>query len=135
MVTLIVSESERQSGHGPHRLCHDGRPMLHSRFVIADLLVGGARIDIRHGGLIVATRAESSQLDWEVVIQSIGDASVKPGKHRLQLGCIRGADDDDGRLTTTTFSGIALLVRTVGEALVFRGAGPLDGFENAMLGD
>jgi len=108
--------------------------MLHSRFVIADVAVGGSRIGIRHGGLIVATRAGSAQLDWEVVIQSIGDASVTLGTHELHLDCITGANDD-GHLTMTRFSGPALLVRTVGEALVFRGAGPLDGFETGMLGD
>lgn len=134
MVTVIVGESGRQPGPVLHRLCHDDPRMLHSRFVIADLSVGGVRIGIRHGGLLVATRDESAQADWEVVIRAVGDASVPLGTHQLQLDCITGADDD-GSLTTTTFRGPALLVRTVGEALVFRGVGPLDGFETGMPGD
>jgi len=106
--------------------------MLHARFVIAGIAIGGEPTGIRHGGLVVVARAESAQMDWEVVIHTLDEPSVAIGTHQLDLDCVTGADVD-GMVEIDRFTGPAVLVRTAGDAVVFRGTGPIDGIEIGML--
>jgi hypothetical protein len=106
--------------------------MLHRRYVLADLHVGDRRLTLRHGDVVIAARAESGSLDWEVVVHTLEPVDVARQVHELTLSCIVGADDD-GSLLTETLTGPAFLVRAVDRALVFRGDGPLDGIDLAEL--
>jgi len=45
---------------------------------------------------------------------------------------VTGADVD-GMVEIDRFTGPAVLVRTAGDAVVFRGTGPIDGIEIGML--
>lgn len=102
--------------------------MLHARFIIERLAVDGTDLPLRHGGLVVAARAESPQLDWEVVSRTLGPAALARGRHHLSMRCLDG-DPESRRI----LEGPAFLVRRVGDTLVFRGTGTLEGVDVAEL--
>jgi len=102
--------------------------MLHRRYVLSELAIGDRRVTLRHGDVVIAARAESGDLDWEVLVHTIEPVDVARKVHLLTLSCIVGANED-GALQTETMSGPAFLVRAVEHALVFRGDGPLDGID------
>ncbi len=106
--------------------------MLHRRYLIHRLDVSGQSVPLRHGDLVVAARAESGQLDWEVVANAMSDTTVARRTHELRMDCVTGADDD-GAPVVEQLSGPAFLVRNVDRALVFRGDGPLDGVDVSSL--
>ncbi len=106
--------------------------MLHARLHIAQLHADGLPIPLRHGDLVVVARAESAALDWEVVAHTIDPHHVAPGEHGLTMSCVHGVDDE-GHLRFVELSGTAFLVRTVQNAVVFRGGGHLEGFDLQML--
>jgi hypothetical protein len=106
--------------------------MLHRRYLILRLDVGGQTVPLRHADLVVAARAESGQLDWEVVAHATDEMSVARKTHELRMDCVTG-ETDDGEPVVDRLSGPAFLVRNVERALVFRGDGPLDGVDVASL--
>ncbi len=106
--------------------------MLHRRYVLSDLSIGDRRVALRHGDVVIAARAETGSLDWEVLVHTLDPIEVERQVHDLTLGCIVGADDD-GTLLIETLTGPAFLVRSVERALVFRGDGPLDGIDLTAL--
>lgn len=97
------------------------RLVQHRRFYISNLSVSGRRIPSQGGDLIVARRDESPDIDWELVHRTTEHVSIEPAPYDVHL------DGPEGE-----FSGSALLIRSDGRSLVFRGAGELIGF--AALG-
>ncbi len=91
--------------------------MQHRRFYISNLTVSGRPIPSQGGDLIVARRDESPDLDWELVHRTTEAISIEPAPYEIHLDGPEGA-----------FSGTALLIRSDGRSLVFRGAGDLFGF-------
>jgi hypothetical protein len=106
--------------------------MLHATLHLAKLDADGVTIPLRHADLLVVARAESAELDWEVVAHSIDQHAVAPGHHDLAMTCIHPAGDG-GSLEIVDLHGSAFLVRAVENALVFRGAGPIEGFDLELL--
>ena len=106
--------------------------MLHRRYLIRRLGVGGRTIPLRHGDLVVAARAESGQLDWEVVAYAMSDTVVARRTHELGMECVIGTAED-GAPMVGQLTGTAFLVRNVQRALVFRGDGPLTGVDVSSL--
>ncbi len=106
--------------------------MLHAGLHLAQLHVEGAPLPLRHGDLVVVARAESAELDWEVVAHTIDVHHVARGHHELVMSCVHGVDDE-GRLRFVELTGSAFLVRSVQTAVVFRGGGRLEGFDLQML--
>lgn len=108
----------------------------HVQLVIAEVALGPRPLPLRHGTLQVVERVGGSadgSLDWEVVLHTIDHEPVAHASHPLSLQVIVGADED-GRLLTAPMDGAAILVRGLEQALVFRGNGPLGGFDMALLG-
>lgn len=106
--------------------------MMHAQLTLATLRVAGRNLALRHADLVVVARAESAQLDWEVVAQTARIELVGRSTHRLELGAVTGVDQD-GCLLITELSGAAFLVRSVEDSLVFRGTGDLAGFDVGSL--
>lgn len=106
--------------------------MLHRRYLISRFEVGGRDVPLRHGDVVVAARAESAQLDWEVIAHALSETAVARTTHDLTMDCVTGFDSD-GTATVERLSGPAFLVRNVDRALVFRGAGPLEGVDLSSL--
>lgn len=102
--------------------------MLHATFTLARLAIGDRELPLVHADVVVVARAESSQLDWEIVARTVAVEDVAPTTHDLRLRAITGTDAL-GALEMTDLSGTAFLVRAVEESLVFRGAGALGGFD------
>ena len=72
--------------------------MLHRRYVLADLHIGDRRVTLRHGDVVIAARAETGALDWEVLAHTVEPVEVARQVHDLTLSCIVGADDDGALL-------------------------------------
>jgi hypothetical protein len=106
--------------------------MLHARLHLAQLDTDGEPMPLRHGDLVVVASAESPELDWEVVAHTIDPHHVSPGHHDLSMSCVHGVEED-GRPQFVDLSGSAFLVRSVENAVVFRGASPLSGFDMQLL--
>ena len=106
--------------------------MLHTRLVVHRLSIDDVDIDLRFATLVAALRAESAQLDWEVVADATAALDVLPGRHRLVMVCVTGADDD-GALQFADMEGDAILVRVVERSAVLRGDGPLTGLSLDLL--
>lgn len=109
--------------------------MRHVQLVVANAAIEKRPLPLRHGTVQIVERsggAADGSIDWEVVLHTIDPEPVANASHRLHLDLITGVDGD-GRLTTATLSGDAVLVRAVELALVFRGNGPLDGFDPELL--
>ncbi|HKY13600.1 MAG TPA: hypothetical protein VJM33_01655 [Microthrixaceae bacterium] len=112
--------------------------MLHRRYLVSRLRVGGRSLALVHGDLLVAARAETGRLDWEAIVSTVELEEVSQSRHRLELDCVIETDETlptkgavPGHLDT--FRGDAFLVRAVDRALVFRGDGPLEGVDLASL--
>jgi hypothetical protein len=82
--------------------------------------------------LTVVARAESPSLDWEVVAHTVEREPVANAAHPLTMLAITGASPD-GLLDVERLDGEGILVRAVDSALVFRGNGPLEGFDVTAL--
>ena len=106
--------------------------MLHATYQLHSFELGARQLPLRIATLTVVARAESAALDWEVVAHTIEREPVAQAPHQIAMWSINGVDDD-GRLELERFEGEAILVRAVDTALVFRGVGPLDGFDVASL--
>jgi hypothetical protein len=107
--------------------------VLHARLVVHHLEVDDAAVPVRFATLVAVARAESAQLDWEVVAECLGGPGITHGRHRLELTCITGAEPD-GSLRFADLSGDAIVVRVVDTTLVVRGDGPLEGLSLDLLG-
>jgi hypothetical protein len=66
---------------------------------------------------MVVRRAESPDLDWELIVRTSEHCAVEQAPYDLFLSGPEGS-----------FSGPAILVRSDGTSHVFRGAGDLGGF-------
>ena len=106
--------------------------MLHTSLTIERLVLESRDLPLRHATLMVVARAETPELDWEVVAHTIEPEPVAAGIYNLTLRCLDGLDDT-GDLAFRQLAGSAFLVRSVERALVFRGSGMLDGFERSLL--
>lgn len=110
--------------------------MRHVQLPIATVSLGPRPFPLRHGTLQVVERVggiADGSLDWEIVLHTVDLEPVAHASHPFTLDVVTGADED-GRLTTSTMTGAALLVRSVEQTLVFRGDGDLAGFDRALLG-
>jgi len=105
--------------------------MRHASRIIERLAIGPRDLPLVHATLMVVGR-DGPTLDWEVVANTIESEPVAHDRHDLVLRVLDGVTDH-GRLVMATFSGTAVLVRTVDRTMVFRGDGPLDGFDPAGL--
>jgi hypothetical protein len=89
----------------------------HRRFFVDEVTASGHVLPPLGGNLLVVRRAESPDLDWELVVQTRQPVRVDQAPYRLEISGPEGS-----------FRGSAILVRSDGRSHVFRGAGDLDGF-------
>ena len=106
--------------------------MLHGTFTLARLAIGDRVLPLVHGDVVVVARAESSQLDWEIIAKTVEVEPVAQRTHDLQIRAITGADEL-GTLEMADLTGSAFLVRAIEDSLVFRGTGHLAGFDIGNL--
>lgn len=106
--------------------------MLHTRLVVHRLDIDGVELRLRFATIVAVARAESAQIDWEVVADGVEVPEVSHGRHRLDMVCISGASED-GTLEMSDISGEAVLVRIVDRTVVLRGDGPLSGLSVSEL--
>ena len=92
--------------------------MRHRRFLISTLLADEAEIPSVGGDLLVAAHEGSDDVDWELVHRSSEVVRLEQAPYRLEMEGVEGV-----------FRGPAVLVRSDGRSHVFRGAGPLKGFD------
>ena len=86
--------------------------------------------------IVIVRREESADLDWEVVADSTAPVTLDLHRAELTMTAITGVDtsvDENGRLATASMSGPATVVRFVDSSVVFRGDGPLDGFDESLF--
>jgi hypothetical protein len=96
--------------------------MRHRQFYIRSLRVSGRAAPEVGGDLLVASRAETPDLDWELVYRSSHRWPLDQAPYDLEM------EGPEGR-----FEGPAILVRSDGRSHVFRGVGALDGFRPELL--
>lgn len=92
--------------------------MRHRRYLITELRADGTDIPSTGGDLLVARKDGDDSLDWELVHRSSEPVRLDQAPYELEMVGVEG-----------TFRGPAILVRSDGRSHVFRGAGPLDGFD------
>jgi hypothetical protein len=97
--------------------------VLHRRFHVLGLVVDAEPVALRYADLVVARPDGTRDLDWECVAYATRVDPLAPGLHRVELRT----------LEERTFSGDAVLVRSVDGSHVLRGAGPLEGFDPVEL--
>ncbi len=95
-------------------------------------LIDGSELRVRHGTVVVASRGDHNDLDWEAVIDAADDPAVELGRNELQLTVIVGVDDA-GSVELAELSGEAQVVRYVQSTVVWRGDGALTGFDRGRL--
>ena len=78
----------------------------------------------RGGDLIIASRKEHNDLDWELIYRSAARHHLRQEPYDLEMV------GPEGR-----FGGPAILVRSDGQSHVFRGVGTLEGFDPAAFSD
>lgn len=115
----------------PRVLCHAGG-VRHAKLILHRLRVDGTDTDVSLGTLVAVSREGRADLDWEVVAQTVGASEPQLGSVDLSLVVVSGADDA-GAPELTELSGRAVVVRYVDSTVVWRGDGPLTGFEDAWL--
>lgn len=96
--------------------------MRHRRYYIQTLWTSGLPVPARGGDLLVATRDETPDVDWELIYRSAHNWRLRQEPYDLEM------EGPEGR-----FGGPAILVRSDGRSHVFRGVGTLDGFDPADL--
>ena len=107
--------------------------VLHTRLVIHRLDLDGADVAVRFATLVAVARAETDQIDWEVVADCVRPVEQELGRCAVEMLCITGATQD-GDLTLGEFSGDAVVVRFMDRTLVLRGDGPLAGLSLDQMG-
>jgi hypothetical protein len=96
----------------------------HRRYYIVSLRTSGVLVPELGGDLIVASREESDDLDWELIYRSPTVHRLRQEPYDLEM------TGPEGR-----FGGPAILVRSDGRSHVFRGVGTLDGFDPTAFDD
>ena len=97
--------------------------MRSKRFDMASIDIDGADVRIKYGDLLVVRQDGSDDLDWEAVVMPFDPAPLDPAPYRLSMVALGGR----------RLEGDAVLVRSVEGTHVFRGAGPLTGFDDDLL--
>ncbi len=92
------------------------------RFTLLSLDVDDLDVALLRGDLVVVRRAESDQLDWELVATSPPREPIPQAPCRLTMTMLEG-----GRL----LRGDAVVVRSDEQRHVFRGVGDLDGLRTS----
>lgn len=90
----------------------------HRSYYIQSLTASGQSVPEVGGDLMVASSDENNDIDWELIYRSSGHWPLRPEPYDLEMV------GPEGR-----FGGPAILVRSDGRSHVFRGVGPLDGFD------
>jgi hypothetical protein len=90
----------------------------HRRYLISELRADGTDIPSTGGDLLVARHEGTEDDDWELVHRSSEPIRLEQAPYQLEMAGVEGS-----------FSGPAVLVRSDGRSHVFRGAGPLAGFD------
>jgi len=93
------------------------------RFDLASIDIDHADVRIKYGDLLVVRHDGRDDLDWEAVIMTFDPAPLEPAPYHLAAVTLDG----------TCLGGDAVLVRSVDGTHVFRGAGPLTGFDDDLL--
>ena len=106
--------------------------VFHTRLVIHRLDVDGVDLPLRFATVVAVARAETEQVDWEVVAECIDPVGTELGRCHVEMLCITGADDE-GHLILGEFSGDAVVVRFMERTLVLRGDGPLSGLSIDLM--
>ncbi len=101
--------------------CHSVR-VRHRRYYIETLSASGRSVPSTGGDLIVASKDQTGDLDWELIHRSSRRYLIRQEPYDLEMSGPEG-----------TFSGPAILVRSDGRSHVFRGVGTLQGFDPSEL--
>lgn len=104
----------------------------HARLLIHRCVIDGDELTVRLATLMVVRREGSDALDWEVVAEATAEVATELGRNRLGLLVISGADEH-GTVDLSEVCGDAVVVRFVDRSVVWRGDGPLEGFDDAWL--
>jgi hypothetical protein len=97
--------------------------LRHRSFSIASLAIGLDATTLRYADLVVARSEGAADLDWELMATTLDRSPVDHGAHHLVMATAEGG----------LLEGDAILVRSIDGTHVFRGAGPLDGFDPGEL--
>lgn len=106
--------------------------MEHARLLVHRCVVDGSEVPVRLATLVVVRREEHGALDWEVVAETARDARPELGRNELALTVVSGAGDT-GAVELSELCGEAQVVRYVDRSVVWRGDGPLLGFDPTWL--
>ena len=96
----------------------------HRRYYIQTLSASGRAVPSTGGDLVVASKEQTGDLDWELIHRSSERYLIRQEPHDLEMSGPEG-----------TFCGPAILVRSDGRSHVFRGVGRLEGFDPSQLSD
>jgi len=111
--------------------------VLHTSLLVERLTLGDRDLPLDHASVVVVARAESTELDWEVVAHTREPEPVARGTHGVGLRCVIAVAEEENptdlRLEAVDLRGPAFLVRSIERTLVLRGTGPLDGFDLGLL--
>jgi hypothetical protein len=97
--------------------------LRHRSFNIASLAIGLDDTTLRYADLVIARSEGAAELDWELMATTLDRTPVDHGAHHLVMATVDG----------TFLEGDAILVRSIDGTHVFRGAGPLEGFDASEL--
>ena len=106
--------------------------MLHAQLTLTSLRWNELDVAIRMATMVVAARAESPQLDWEIIVHGLGQAERWSKRGTVITECVVGVSED-ASLELAAVTGDAFVVRQVDGVTVLRGEGTLDGFQTSWL--
>ncbi len=106
--------------------------MRHARLLVHQLHVDGSEVTVSLATLVVVKRNGTSALDWELVADTVNDPATELGSCELDLVVVSGGDEE-GVPELSDLHGPAVVVRYVDSTIVWRGNGPLQGFDEAWL--
>ena len=93
--------------------------LRHRSFSVASLRIGLEDASLRRADLVVARNDGAVELDWELMATTLDRTPIEHGAHHLLM------ETTDGSF----LEGDAILVRSIEGTHVFRGAGPIEGFD------
>jgi hypothetical protein len=93
--------------------------LRHRSFSVASLRIGLDDTTLRYADLVVARNEGAVELDWELMATTLDRSPIDHGAHHLVMETADGA----------FLEGDAILVRSIEGTHVFRGAGPIEGFD------
>lgn len=97
--------------------------LRHRSYSVATLRIGIDDTTLRYADLVIARNDEAADLDWELMATTLDRTPIDHGAHHLEMVTADGA----------WLAGDAILVRSIDGTHVFRGAGPIDGFDTDEL--